>query len=78
MSPKSIRVYEKYDPDPNNDEVKPVILLSNYNHNARQAKSVCFTETWMLIMGLTATETTIKGFLIESDFKSPDFDFGLP
>ena len=65
VSPKNIRVYE-------DDE------LTVYTHGLRDAKSACFTETWMLIMGLTSTDTTIEGFLIESDFSSPGFSFGFP
>jgi hypothetical protein len=65
VSPKNIRVYE-------DDE------LTVLTHGLRDAKSACFTETWMLIMGLTSTETTIKGFLIESDLSSPGFDIGFP
>jgi hypothetical protein len=65
VSTKTIRVYE-------DDE------LTVYTHGLRDAKSACFTETWMLIMGLTSTDTTIEGFPIESDFSSPGFSFGFP
>ncbi len=52
--------------------------MKSYLHGITGAKSAFFTETWMLIMGLTTTDTTIKGFLIESDFESPKFHIGFP
>jgi hypothetical protein len=65
VSPKTIRVYEG-------------LQMKVYYHGIRAAKSAFFTETWMLIMGLTTTDTTIKGFLIAAEPSSPRFHIGFP
>ena len=43
-----------------------------------KVSAACFSSSWMLSMGLTATDTTIKGFLIESNFSTPSFAFSIP